>query len=1204
MKNTILPIIAGLLLFAVGCTKDMTADIQDNPSSDGSIVISFGSNHFDFVEVTRMAMADIIERRITNIYVMIFEDAADDKGTAFGNRVYGRYFDYTNRVDNISDYVKDENGNSLDTDRWVVYNQTQSDIDGKNENPSHGQIRMKAPSVKKGRIYLIANINPAVFDLSPESLNTVDTEEKLLDLTYRMSHSTPFRTGSSMMISKGEIKIDPSNAAGAATLTDNLYDVETQKDGPTLMFRRTDARISVKVKIDPFFVTKNTDGVYQSVTSFTPTSWQVASMPLTAYVLEHTAGGNKVSSDAGFFDSDVYPFEANREETLSGTYTYTYTETLDDGTTVEKTFGSVENPRITENSFEFYMLANHQSYNKHLSVGNDYHLRDRQNKDDEGRYAQKEGQRWEYAPENGTYIILKGEIQLKPQGEQTDGLANKTLNANVVYYIHLGDFGSEAGDFDNYDIDPNTHYTYTVRIKSVNKIELEVHRDTVEGWDKGNEENSGAMGEVYRTQEGLFVCDSHFEQQVFRFSLEAMQRKDLTWYVSTPFGRKGSPDIIGADRVEVPTGLDYKWVSFHINSKFDQYWDKNNALSQYSGTDITNGLNRNRIYFPYNAVYETTGEVKAAKSPGWAGFNTAGTRGTKPKYPYTMDVVEFCKALRDERALALSDDPEMREQSIFCDPDYVVESEDGKLHSVYVTIFVDEFFYDEDPITGLQSPTLWHRFVGSVDNRMMHILCDAHTSADGDSAMANSVVSIIQRPIQTIYEPDVATEGWGVETVDETQGISYFWHTGEARGGIGTIPDPPTHNWSSIRNGRYNTAALWNLLENNRFKTGSNRQQWNKYVDHTRANWDEYKSEVFRQSNGKYDPENQKIYHLADESDKISFRYACLARNRDENGNGYIDAAEIKWYLACQNQLNMLYIGDQGLTAAGQLYTADRNANTKIKVAGADVYAWRSHIICSTKASGSVEPLIIWAEEGVSTSPYSNEYEKYSRYSIRCIRNLGIDPQFSLGGSSDMTQEEIEQKTEEIAQADIYDEKSFPRSAVTVRKDPQSGRYAIDLSLLNNVSSRLMSHSELVPSHETKFPARPYLAFIVSDNSFKAESTDFVSTVKTPLEQGRQLCKEKGYHIANIREATLLRIYADKIMGYSSYPYGCCSIYSFSPLPYGNNFDTASGTLPTWIFNINETNPISVAGANPTIYRCVKDVDPSDIASWDIVTAN
>lgn len=41
-------------------------------------------------------------------------------------------------------------------------------------------------------------------------------------------------------------------------------------------------------------------------------------------------------------------------------------------------------------------------------------------------------------------------------------------------------------------------------------------------------------------------------------------------------------------------------------------------------------------------------------------------------------------------------------------------------------------------------------------------------------------------------------------------------------------------------------------------------------------------------------------------------QYSCLTRNRDNNGNGIIDADEIRWYMPAIKQLVGLWMGANG----------------------------------------------------------------------------------------------------------------------------------------------------------------------------------------------------------------------------------------------------------------------------------------------------
>ena len=48
--------------------------------------------------------------------------------------------------------------------------------------------------------------------------------------------------------------------------------------------------------------------------------------------------------------------------------------------------------------------------------------------------------------------------------------------------------------------------------------------------------------------------------------------------------------------------------------------------------------------------------------------------------------------------------------------------------------------------------------------------------------------------------------------------------------------------------------------------------------------------------------------------------YACLQRNRDENGDGKIDQTETKWYLASSGQYISLWLGRSSLSEESSLF--------------------------------------------------------------------------------------------------------------------------------------------------------------------------------------------------------------------------------------------------------------------------------------------
>ena len=84
------------------------------------------------------------------------------------------------------------------------------------------------------------------------------------------------------------------------------------------------------------------------------------------------------------------------------------------------------------------------------------------------------------------------------------------------------------------------------------------------------------------------------------------------------------------------------------------------------------------------------------------------------------------------------------------------------------TVFVNEFYYDTNPMNPNDHDILWKRFVNQP-NRLMHILCDSQKSLDEASSATGSVITIRQKSIQTPYNTnnDNLMTAWGCETIDE-----------------------------------------------------------------------------------------------------------------------------------------------------------------------------------------------------------------------------------------------------------------------------------------------------------------------------------------------------------------------------------------------------------------------------------------------------
>lgn len=1036
MKRIILllSVLYGLLLGS--CVKDPGLDPASCSEGEIWTSLEFGHKEFEQIQVTtRSTLGPITESRISNLYVFLFDSE--------GNRVYGHFFDSRNLRDSEAEV------SAANVNCWIVNNRLDE------SSQTTGTIRMKIPQLTGGTFCIVANLDPDMSNVSSEKFSFIRTYEELYNLTTHLNQEITSRNG--MFLMSGYARNITVSQQGITTETGGRLRVE---------LTRLDAKIKVKVRAaienESLVETQGTQTL-QRIKSFTPESWRVVNLPKGSYLIEHPVSEETRDAAEGFFNSAPINFEDKNNET------FTYIKS--DGTPKSITAPVYE--------FSFYMYENRPEAKQTVSQ---YHQRDLRIKDAAGAYDTSEGL-WVHAPEAGTYLIVTGEISMDVDvGAESK---NQTLNASVVYYIHLGDFGQDPNDF---RIKRNTQYTYTITIKGVKSIQVEV--------DTNVEQESGSTGHVYIAKESIHTFDAHYGQRVFAFDEESITPNDVTWYVKTPFGREGMPEVInGAD---IPNGLDYKWVSFMINN-----------------TEASGGYSHNnRKYNPEQV----------------------------------MDVIEFCAYIKAQKIrfdnnqqndFRMEEDPELKQL-------YPDNPEIYRRYRIYATIFVDEFYYDKDPISGEVRPTLWKEFVNQP-NRTMHILCDTKFSKDGESSSTGSVVTIRQNSIQTIYDTtnESLQSGWGTESIDETEGRLWFYNRTETHGN--TAYNTTNYGNDSRSNGLYNTARLWNMTDGT---GGFTYKYWNEFLDVDRENDHEY-------------------LFLKDRDDVATARYTCMMRNRDNNGNGIIDASEIRWYLASIQQLTALYMGDQGISNDAQLY--DRyNDYTADETDAFGGYLWRRHIISSTRWGGSSEsnyPTMLWAEEGLSTSAYQQYSEKAGRYAVRCVRNLGMDP-----------------TDETTAIANLNNENNLPNYSITFQIVNESystnSIYRFDVSHINKKSTRYYTSRELEPGNEHSESARLYTTF---ETGPLLDFTGNYSSLKAMIERGESPCPE-GYRVPNIREANLMSNYItsdinpswwnDKYIYVNSY-------YSFGTL--GKNFDNEISWYCT-------DKHVTISPPENIKIRCVRDI--------------
>lgn len=335
---------------------------------------------------------------------------------------------------------------------------------------------------------------------------------------------------------------------------------------------------------------------------------------------------------------------------------------------------------------------------------------------------------------------------------------------------------------------------------------------------------------------------------------------------------------------------------------------------------------------PYNAMnrYEVLGANNSIRDLsgvdyGWVKFGKPASTTSLNAYP------ENGTGLVDIRQLAL--ELKTAEANKATTADHFLIS-DGK---VYVQAYVDEYYYSKRPDNG--NDASWPEFV-NAENRVLILNPTSQTSADGNSTLYPTYLfQISQRSIRTTYKTDDASiEAFGIETWNET-GRSDFGSAASTTG----LDDSYGWNNNKILLGVGNSGSWPSAAKTLGYTTSVTSNAKEAHV------W-------FSEGIGV-----------------LEGYYACLSRNRDENGNGQVDADELKWYLPAINQYLLLWCGENYLYGDTRLVDpADIPRITDATLYGNGAY----NLYTSSNARE------YWAVEGISYGVGG------SGDGLRCIRNL------------------------------------------------------------------------------------------------------------------------------------------------------------------------------------------------------------------------
>lgn len=1058
---------AALVLVCLSCVREELVPAAGGVGEgEGLLLLNFGVN--ESVEVqTKATLPAHTEQGVFNMYVFVF-----DKD---GNKLAGQFFDSGNLAE--GDKVEAAKDNC-----WCVNNATKDSGDKTN-----GRVKLRCSAGENLTLYVIANLDSDMVRVSSDLLSSaVHTEKNLKEFTAFLNQQVVSRNGRFLMTGKVSDVTIESASGNAVNQT-----VICKPENP-LMLDRVDAKVR--------FVFKKGD----KIKKFEARQWKVVNVPRVAYVLSYEQRGVGVEVNRGNDYGNVDPkTERGDYSKYAGNFFTTDFVNFEDFTegTSEFSFYMMENrqvPKITDNA---KYKAGYHDRSRGLKTANDLNDKCSVSYTVNGVEYSRDMRMFEYANDFSTYVVVTGYVEMELKNND----AGNVLGGEVEYLIHLGDWGKSI---DNYNIERNTSYTYTVTVNSMDKILLEV--ETSKNGAEFKEEQPGATGQVTIAKEEIALCDCHYVSKTISFRLSNFFRNgmvesdkcivdELTWSVKTPFG-EGEPSNTGD--MDFSSDLDYKWVHFRLNRKGED--------GKY--------LETRRKYTPRefhsSDVYRSadTDNKEDDGTRGVAGYHNDGV----------MTVPRLCRFIKNEVKKYLDNNITMCAFDNDTDP------------KITLTVFVDEYYYDENPITQEKRSDLWKWFVNQ-DDRKLHILCNSEKSKDMESSSTGSVVTIQQSSIQCVYNTDPSytdlETAWGVENKDEFDGKMLVYSNTTSGGNRGN---------NKQLNGLYNSCKEWGL------KFGdSEKREWSIYMN-------------FEVKNDS--PQLESGYE--------NMRYACMNRNRDNNGNGKIDREEVRWYLAAINQLVGMYVGDGLLNSNTKLYCKSPEDQ-----ASTDVNRWQQHIVSSTMSgSNSDDPTILWAEEGISTGPfYHGETSCVKGTAIRCVRNLGY-----IGGKSD----------------ESYSIDEEPEDYIKWEKR-SDGSYLFTCTHLNELELRYYTSSELIVADERSQQNDLYKKFEMAPGEYDcseayASNPDGKSyfelynakvTEGVISGKGHPYCP-KGYRTPSQIEAAIMRYYVE------------------------DWDDSKTMTRTYWSFGKSGKNTknskkvgFSVQGANVTVndamitkVRCVRDV--------------
>lgn len=819
---------------------------------------------------------------------------------------------------------------------------------------NHTRYTLTDINTKSGRSYIVAVANPDLnYGYTMDANGKLGAKSKLSDLLAQADtwdkfqsiviEREPFQNAAVLGVPNNSplpmsgIYVDNENLTHPADWTKvEPYQIPLSKNGLNL-------KGSIHLR-RPFTQVKFNVSVSEDIVSFDVESYRVYNVPTYGWLYERSQSDNLTNridyANAGDAMQPIVDDNTNYKPSL------VYPST-----------------NITENngvySFDFWMMENKRTGRADFCT--DYQKREIEWKNDAtgantGVYQSLCPTATPELNNLATYVEIRGTLTYKngnnvenpsqiPEGEGAGTLPGNVASRTVeaTYKVHLGyavgnNEGEKARDFNNYR---NSIYTYNVTVRSANSIIVEAFRI-----GDNPELQPGAEGVVTDVTDNLFECDAHPE--VFNIYLTTEEIANFSFTMRSYYNNQ---EIVIYQQKKDENGVQKNNIPERGDDNFKFY---NWIELVPTGLTAQTEANKNRIKeFP-----------NLARNPNWK-TQTAAQRGFY----------------------------------------YPGELAGSGLTGQYFTVYVNEHAYVPrygDDNWGNEVGNNWHAYVNTTRPRQAWFNVSQETSKDGQNVYYRSKYALSQRSIQTYYNMgnNTVATALGLEHVNESFGMNIRWtkdiianldpDNGRYNvwlGVNGTDGGSEADNWSSVV--KLNTSQIVNEITNS--KTNGQMQYAQDYFNTAAKTWNVPMQNTIAGNSlsgtaGMYDGKANQ-YDPQVNGNNIQYieaLQACMNRNRDENGNGVIDAAELKWYLPASGKYARIILGRRTLSNPLMNYQQStlRYACTN---GGNTIY----HFIAS-------DNVIVWADEGMSSSSFYGADPQYQQYyyapwQIRCIRNLGTD---------------------------------------------------------------------------------------------------------------------------------------------------------------------------------------------------------------------